>query len=315
MADDKNFYDKESENDSNQKAGNMDKNSEKESEKTSVHNSSSEGDDKKTDSSGHSDDSKNVGDSKKGKDKKKIYNDKTMPFLDHLEELRWMLLRSITAIVIAAVVCFFFSEEIVTFLKSAGPPDLKLIYLAPAEGFMTYIKVSIFAGLILALPYVAWEFWRFIVPGLLEKERKLVPPIVFFTVFCFLLGAVFAFKIIIGFGLNFLLGFQTDFLEANITISKYLGFVVTLVLVFGIVFELPVLSYFLTSIGILKTEFLKSKRAYGIVIIFIVAAMVTPPDIFTQLMLAGPLILLYEVSIWVSSFVQGRKDRRQHAKE
>ena len=241
---------------------------------------------------------------------RKSHDDKTMPFLDHLEELRWTLLRSISAIVIGAIVCFFFSEEIVTFLRNAGPADLKLIYLAPAEGFMTYIKVSIFSGLILTLPYVAWEFWRFIVPGLLDKERSLVPSIVFFTVLCFGIGAVFAFKVIIGLGLNFLLGFQTDFLEANITISKYLGFVVTLVLVFGVVFELPVLSYFLTRIGVLKPSFLKEKRAYGIVTIFIVAAMITPPDIFTQLMLAGPLILLYEISIWVSAFVYRRKRNR-----
>ncbi len=247
----------------------------------------------------------------KGKKKKKQTNEKKMPFLEHLEELRWTLMRSIGAIVLAAIICFFFSEHIVTFLRNAGPKDLKLIFLSPTEGFMTYIKVSMFGGLLIALPYVAYEVWKFIVPGLMEKERKLVPPIVFFTVLCFFLGAFFAYKVIIGLGLKFLLGFQTEFLEANITISKYLGFVVTIVLVFGIVFELPVLSYFLTSIGILDPGFLKRKRAYGIVTIFIIAAMVTPPDIFTQLMLAGPLIILYEVSIVISRLVKKKKQEKE----
>ena len=304
MADDKNIYDDPSEEDSPQKP-----------DETSPAGEETPGTNDQSGQDAAEQDQKAEADSSKSKDKKKKSDDKTMPFLDHLEELRWMLLRSISSIVIAAVVCFFFSEEIVTLLKSAGPADLKLIYLAPAEGFMTYIKVSIFSGLILALPYVAWEFWRFVVPGLLDKEKKLVPPIVFFTVLCFILGAVFAFKVIIGFGLNFLLGFQTEFLEANITISKYLGFVVTLILFFVVVFELPLVSYFLTSVGILNPSFLKNKRAYGIVIIFIVAAMVTPPDIFTQLLLAGPLILLYEISIWVSSMVQRRKLKKEQSEK
>jgi|GEM_PF-146092 len=250
----------------------------------------------------------------KGKKKRKD-DEKKMPFLEHLEELRWTLMRSIGAIVLAAIVCFFFSEHIVTFLRDAGPKDLKLIFLSPTEGFMTYIKVSMFGGLLIALPYVAYEVWKFIVPGLLEKERKLVPPIVFFTVFCFFLGALFAYEVIIGLGMKFLLGFQTEFLEANITISKYLGFVVTIVLVFGIVFELPVLSYFLTSIGILEPGFLKRKRAYGIVTIFIIAAMVTPPDIFTQLMLAGPLIILYEISIVISGMVKKKQLEKEAMEE
>jgi sec-independent protein translocase protein TatC len=172
---------------------------------------------------------------------------------------------------------------------------------------MIYIKVSIFSGLVVALPFVAYQFWKFVVPGLLEKEKKLVPSIVFFTTLCFATGAAFAYLVIIPLGLKFLLSFQTDFLEATITIGKYLGFVVTIILVFGVVFELPVMSFILTKVGILTPEFLRSKRRYGIVIIFICAAVLTPPDIFTQLMLAGPLVILYEVSIWVSRMVSKKK--------
>ncbi|NIA29891.1 MAG: twin-arginine translocase subunit TatC [Actinobacteria bacterium] len=235
-----------------------------------------------------------------------------MPFLDHLEELRWTILKSLIAVVIGAIGSYVFSKQIVEFLRRPGPDDLRLIFLGPTEGFMIYIKVSIFAGLILALPYVFYQFWKFIVPGLLEKEKKIVPPIALFTTVCFLTGAAFAYFVIIPFGLKFLLSFQTDFLEATITIGKYLGFVVTLILIFGVVFELPVLAFFLTKIGILTPEFLKSKRRYGVVIIFIMAAVLTPPDIFTQLMLAIPLIILYEISIWVSKLVK-RKEAKTEA--
>jgi len=244
---------------------------------------------------------------------KEKYEDpeRRMPFLDHLEELRWTIIRSLLAISLTSVVCYFFSRQIIEILRYPGPKDMKLIFLSPTEGFMIYIKVSIFAGLIVALPYVAYQFWKFIVPGLLEKERRLVSPIVLYTVLCFLVGAAFAYFLIIPFGLRFLMSFQTDFLEANITIGKYLGFVVTLLLVFGVVFELPVLAYLLTHIGLLTPEFLRSKRRYGIVIIFIVAAILTPPDAFTQTMLAIPLMLLYEISIWVSASVRKKKIARE----
>jgi len=234
--------------------------------------------------------------------------EKKMPFLAHLEELRWTIVRSLIAIVLAAIVAFFFSDEIIRILRYPAPDDLKLIYLSPTEGFLMYIKVSIFAGLIIALPYVAWEVWKFVVPGLLDKERKLVLPIVFFTVLCFATGAVFAYFVILKFGLNFLLGFaDPELMVANLTIGKYLGFCVTIILVFGVVFELPVMSFFLSTIGILSPGFLRKYRKHGIVVIFIMAAMLTPPDIVTQLMLAGPLILLYEVSVWVSAAVARKR--------
>jgi len=242
--------------------------------------------------------------------KKAVDPEKRMPFLDHLEELRWTLVRSLAAVMVCAILAYIYSKEIVVLLHQPAP-DVKLIFLSPTEAFMTYLKVALYAGLVIALPYVSWEFWRFIVPGLSAKERKLVPPIVLFTVVCFLLGAAFAYFIVIPFGLKFLvIGFQNDFLTANITIGKYLGFVMTMVLVFGVVFELPVLAYFLSLIGLLTPQFLRSKRRYGIVIIFIVAAIITPPDAFTQSMLAIPLLILYEISIWVSAAVQRSKKRK-----
>lgn len=241
--------------------------------------------------------------------------EKRMPFLDHLEELRWRIIWSLLAIVAAAVGCYFFVDQIIAILVRPAPEDIKLIFLSPTEAFMTYLKVAGYAGLVVALPIVAWQFWRFIMPGLYPKERKAVGPIVVFTVICFLVGALFSYFLIIPFGLKFLLSYQTDFLIANITIGKYLGFVVTLLLVFGLVFELPVLAYFLSLIGILTPEFLRKKRRYGILIIFIVAAILTPPDAFTQLMLAIPLLILYEISIWVSAAVQRKRKAKEVAEE
>jgi sec-independent protein translocase protein TatC len=239
--------------------------------------------------------------------------ERRMPFLEHLEELRWTLVRSLLAVTVGAILAYIYSKEIVDFLHRPAP-DVKLIFLSPTGAFMTYIKVAMYSGLVISMPYVAWEFWRFIVPGLLSKEKRLVPPIVFFTVVCFLLGAAFAYFVIIPFGLQFLIGgFQTDYLTANITINDYLGFVVTMILVFGVVFELPVLAYFLSLIGLLTPEFLRSKRRYGIVVIFIVAAILTPPDAFTQTMLALPLLVLYEISIWVSAGVRRSKLRKAKA--
>lgn len=234
-----------------------------------------------------------------------------MPFLEHLEELRWTLVRCILAIVVCAVACYFFVSHIVSFLVYPAPDTMKLVFLSPTEAFMTYLKVAGYAGLVVAFPYVSWEFWRFVVPGLLAKERKIVLPIVFFTVVCFITGAAFAYFVIIPFGLDFLLSFQSDFLVANITIGKYLTFIVSLLLVFGLVFELPVLAYFLSLIGLLTPQFLRSKRRYGILIIFIVAAILTPPDAFTQTMMAIPLMVLYEISIFVSAAVQKRRKREE----
>ncbi len=241
--------------------------------------------------------------------------EKRMPFLEHLEELRWTLIRSVLVVIVAAVGCYFFVNQIVALLVRPAPAGIKLVFLSPTEAFMTYIKVALWAGVVAAFPFVSWQFWRFVMPGLLPKERQAIGPIVLFTVLCFIVGALFAYFLIIPFGLEFLLSFQSDFLVANITIGKYLSFVVTLLLVFGLVFELPVLAYFLSLIGVLTPEFLRSKRRYGILIIFIVAAILTPPDAFTQTMLAIPLIILYEISIWVSAAVNRKRKARQIEQE
>ncbi|MDZ7315526.1 MAG: twin-arginine translocase subunit TatC [candidate division KSB1 bacterium] len=241
--------------------------------------------------------------------KKRTIDEKRMSFWEHLEELRWTIIRSLIGVFIGMIICFIFQKQVIDFLRAPAPEDLKLIYLSLPEGFVIYIKVAMFGGLIIALPYVVYEFWKFIVPGLLEKERKLVPPIAFATVLCFIAGGAFAYYIMIPFAIKFLLSFQTDYLSAMITIGKYLGFVVTMILAFGVVFELPVLSFLLSKMGLLTPGFMREYRRYAYVLIFILGALVTPPDVMSQLMLAIPLIVLYEISIFVSAIVVRRRPK------
>lgn len=240
-----------------------------------------------------------------------------MPFLDHLEELRWRIFKSLLAMVVFAVASFVYIDEIFLWLvkpyneavaiaaaenpghNSQASPHL--VFLNPTGGFMIYLKLAFSVGLIASLPVVFYQLWKFVAPGLLANERRVAPLIVFFTTLCFLAGGSFCYFVVLKYGLGFLLSFQTPVLVPMISIEEYFGLVTTLLLVFGLVFEMPVLAYFLTKLGLLTPEFLRQKRRYGIVTIFIVAAIVTPSvDAFTQILLAVPLLVLYEISIWVS---------------
>jgi len=240
-------------------------------------------------------------------------NEKKMPFIEHLEELRWVLIKCIITIVVLGIGCYFVSDYIQRFLTRPYP--YPLVYLAVAGAFIIKLKISITTGAVLGLPFIAFQFWSFIAPGLLERERKHIPVIVILTTVCFILGASFAYFVIIPFGLRFLSSFQSADVVQNVTIEKYLSFVIMLMLVFGLIFELPLLSAFLTRIGILNYRFLRKVRKYGIVVIFIGAAMLTPPDPTTQLFLAGPLILLYEISIFVSKVVGRKKQEKEEQEE
>ncbi len=157
-------------------------------------------------------------------------NEKVMPFLDHLEELRQRLLRCIFSIILFSFGSYFFAKQIMKILLRPYPKEEKLIFLAPTEGFITYIKISIFVGIIMSLPVIFYQLWKFVVPGLYKKERKYVPLIVLLSTLFFLTGALFCYFVIIPYGLNFLLGFSTDQLEPNIQIKEYLKFVTIIVL-------------------------------------------------------------------------------------
>ncbi len=243
--------------------------------------------------------------------------EKEMPFLDHLEELRWRLVKAIVTVIVCAIGVYFFSEQVLAFLiapynDAATQLDSgatqKLIFLSPTGGFMVRIKISIFSAILLGLPVIFYQIWQFVVPGLLGKEKKLVPVVAFFSTLCFLTGALFCYLVVLRFGLRFLLSFETSDLVATISVNEYLGFVTMLILVFGLIFELPILALFLTKIGLLTPAFMRHYRRHGIVGMVILSAVVTPPDVFTQLLLAGPLVLLYEISILISAAVHKKQE-------
>jgi sec-independent protein translocase protein TatC len=244
-------------------------------------------------------------------------NEKEMPFLEHLEELRSRLIKSLLVVAFFTMLSWFFIDHIFTFLVApykqaialanekikdpAQAQALRLIYLNPTGGFMIFLKLAITVGILASIPVIVYQLWQFVAPGLLAKEKRIVPWIVFFTTLCFLAGAAFCYFVVLKYGLGFLLTFQSETLAPMVAIDEYFGFVTILLVVFGLVFEMPVIAYFLTRIGLLTPEFLRQKRRYGIVTMVVAAAVLTPStDAFTMMLLAVPLLLLYEVSIWVS---------------
>ncbi|OGC76704.1 MAG: twin arginine-targeting protein translocase TatC [candidate division Zixibacteria bacterium RBG_16_40_9] len=222
---------------------------------------------------------------------------KEMPFLAHLEELRWRIIKSLISILLFSIVTYVFSEKIIDFLTKTVD---NVYFTSPTEAFAVRIKISLILGLMLSFPVIFYQLWQFVVPGLLDKEAKVVIPAVIFATFFFIGGALFCFFLVLPVGIKFLLSFQTDKLKPWLSIKDYVSFVAWMILAFGLVFQLPIVSFFLGKIGLITHKTLSKGRKYAIVIILILAAALTPsPDIFSQLMLAVPLYFLYEVSIIV----------------
>ncbi len=260
-----------------------------------------------------------------------------MSFLQHLEVLRWHLVRSASAIVILGTVAFFaksfvfdtvllgpMRSDFVTYrvlceasqkfglsdLLCLGEMNFILINTTMSGQFTTHIFVALIAGLVLAFPYVVFEIWRFVKPGLYQNERKYANGMVTYTSVLFILGVLFGYYVIAPMSVNFLGNYQVSELVKNqIDLNSYFSTLATLVLATGLVFELPILMYFLTKIGVVTPEFLRTYRRHSIVIILIVAAVITPPDVASQLLVFMPLMVLYEISIFVSAAVlrNGRK--------
>lgn len=235
-----------------------------------------------------------------------------LPFTTHLEELRRRLIYAVVAIVLGAIIAFLFAKQLFYFLAQPLvkilPANQPMIFTALTEAFFTYFKVALLAGFFLASPVVFYQLWKFIAPGLYEHEKKFVIPFVIFATLFFILGGAFAYYIVFPFGFKFFLGFSTDYLKLLPKMSEYFSLSLKLIFAFGIVFEMPVITFFLAKMGVLNGEMLSSKRRYAIVLVFVVAALLTPPDVGTQLLMAGPLILLYEVSVWVAR-IFGRKSQ------
>jgi sec-independent protein translocase protein TatC len=248
---------------------------------------------------------------------KEKQDEREMPFLDHLEELRWRLLKSIISVFIMMVICFGFSNQILSLLMYPGEsinPPVPLQVLKVQTVFIIKLEIALIAGIIFSLPVIFYQFWQFLAPGLLAKERRLLPVVVFASVFCFLLGGAFAYFIIIPYALKFFLALAPENITNNIALDFYIGFLLRIIIVFGVVFELPMLSFILTKFGLLTPAFMRKYRKYSVVSAFILGAILTPPDPTTQILLAVPIVLLYEVSIFISYFFS-RKESDVQLKE
>lgn len=235
-----------------------------------------------------------------------------MTLQSHLEELRKRIIFSLLFFFATFCLCYFFSEEVYKFLLQpfANIPsnhgNRKLIYTNPSEAFATYIKLSFYSALFFSVPIFLSEFYLFISPALYKNEKKNILLILFFAPFLFLCGAILAYYFILPLALEFFTGFESQSLSNNFSIqldariSEYLSLVINLLFGFGIAFQLPILLLFLIRIGFLSTNDLRSKRKYWMVAIFIVAAVLTPPDVLSQITLAIPMILLFEIVIFIS---------------
>ena len=247
----------------------------------------------------------------------------SMNFLDHLKELRQKLIYSIIFFIFSFIISFYFSQSIFEFLAKPLTSILQdgngLIYTALQEAFLTNVKVAFFTAAFISFPFLSFQIWSFISPGLLKKEKKISLPSLIAIPFLFLLGAAVVYYLISPIAWKFFLSFQTSQADSiNITLqakmNEYLSLMMTFIFAFGLAFQLPVVLLLLVRVGVLTIQQLVSFRNYAIVLAFIFAAIITPPDPFSQISLALPVVILYEVSILISRFLS-KKDKKKDKSE
>lgn len=265
----------------------------------------------------------------------KIPEDK-MPFTSHLGELRKRVMVSVAAVLIFFVAAFNFSEDIfsiltlpmhsnikfvasypfVTFVEKAGATK-ELVFLAPAEALWVHLKIALIAGIIIACPVIFHQFWKFISPGLVEREKRYALPFILTSSGLFFFGALFCFTIVLPFAMKFLLNYKTESLMPMLSVERYTDFCLKFILAFGIVFELPLIIIFLTRLGIVTPQTLAKNRKYAVLLAFVAAAILTPtPDAFNQTLMALPIIVLYEGGLIASKILlRGKKDDNDKGKE
>jgi sec-independent protein translocase protein TatC len=254
-------------------------------------------------------------------------DDKKMPLMEHLIELRRRLIWSLVAFVVCFVACFFFANDIFDFLTRPlaavweGQEGRHLIYTALQEKFFANVKVAMFGGLVIAFPIIASQVWGFVAPGLYKNEKTAFLPFLVATPIMFLMGASFVYYIFVPNAFRFFTNFEEVAkngalaITAEPKVSEYLDLIIQLILGFGIVFELPVLLTLLVSAEILETQTLAKQRRYAIVVGFIISAILTPPDALSMMMMAIPLVGLYEISIVIGRIIEARRRRRRAAEE
>lgn len=245
----------------------------------------------------------------------KMTDDKIeMGFLDHLEEFRWRIIKSLAAVIVGAIISFIFIDKIMEILvaptqKIGGQFTLQVLKVQGM--FMVKWGLAFVSGFVLGLPIITYQLWRFIAPGLYGAEIKFTLPIIIFTYVAFLCGILFAYFILIPFSLNFFTSMGYGDVQNNISINYYFSFITWLMVGAGIIFEMPIVSFILSSVGILTPEFLRKYRRQAVVTIMILSAFITPPDPVSMIIMTFPLIILYEFSILVSAGVNRAKQKKE----
>lgn len=235
---------------------------------------------------------------------------KEMSFIDHLDELRSVIIQSLIALFATAVICWFFSGALLEMLLNDLPLE-SLYFHSPIEAFMARLKVSFVLGLMIAFPFILFKVWSFISPGLFQNERSKVYPFIVVSSTLFYIGVFFCYFVLIPFVLRFLLGFATEHLNPLLSVGAYFAFVARLCFTFGLVFQIPVVVLILSSLGLVTPGFLLRQWRYAVVIIFVAAAILTPPDIISQLMMAIPVLFLYIGSVLIAYITVRKKEKRE----
>ena len=238
-------------------------------------------------------------------------SDVEMSFLDHIEELRWRIIYSLIGIVIFTIVAWVFINPLIeiVLLKPARDAHASLQNLRPFGQLFLYFQVAIIIGIVASIPNIFYQLWKFIAPALKKSERKYILRIVFFSTFCFLAGIAFAYFVMLPMAMKFAAQFGTEELKNEFAIDEYMSIIISIMLSAGVVFELPMVSFFLSKLGILSPKFMRKYRRHAIVIIMVLAAILTPgTDPVSQVILAVPLVLLYEISIFISRISSKKSD-------
>ncbi|MBW1715125.1 MAG: twin-arginine translocase subunit TatC [Deltaproteobacteria bacterium] len=243
--------------------------------------------------------------------------DEKQPFLAHLDELRKRLIVCAIAVGAGFIVSYIFSKQLFSFLilplTKVLPDESTLIFTSLPEMFIAYIKVALISGIILAVPVIFYELWMFVAPALYRTEKRYVVPFVLFSTILFVVGSLFGYFVVFPYGFKFFIGLATEDIQALPSVKQYFSFAIRLLLAFGLVFEMPVAVLFLTKIGLITPESMKKYRKYAILGSFVLSAILTPPDVATQLMMALPIISLYELSIFISKAVRRKKQKDSHS--
>lgn len=227
-----------------------------------------------------------------------------MSLVDHLQELRGRMIKAVIAIFIGFIVSYFYAEQLINFITA---PAGKLYYMSPAEGFFSYMKISFVTGTLGALPVILYQAWAFLVPALTVHERTALLLLVPASVILFYAGLAFSYFLVLPAALHFFIGFTTDNLQPLLSLGQYLSFIISFLLPFGVIFELPLFLVVLAKVGLISSTFLRSKRKIVVVLSFVLGAVISPtPDVFSQTMIAIPLLLLYEASILVLKHVMNK---------